>query len=197
MLHKLLIIVLATLALIVVAAPAPAQAAKTPCPVDDNGNCMGSCDEWGGSTPDCYLDDSFAEAELDVYYGYGSGTCFNAHASRGGTWWRMHYYRYHICVSGGQVTDPGSPAYDVSTSLPWPLSWSYGPSANFYSEYQSPTPDDYLTTVVSFSFQWCNALVGWPCSVHVYGYMYINVTGYGGVFCYSDKGYIPNCRGRI
>jgi hypothetical protein len=152
------------------------------------------CDPWGGDTPDCYLDDSFFEADQDTTYGYGGGACFDVRATRGGTWWAAHYDRHHVCVANGEVYDLGSPNIYPTASLPWPMSWTYGPDLNWSGPYESGLPTDYATTGLNFNFRWCS----WKlCGSRVYGFINIDVTGWGGVYCYSDRGWIPNCRGRV
>lgn len=180
------IVVTAALAALIGAAPAAAVAPPSPV--------VEACDP-SGYEPDCVMDDTTFDSDLDEWYGYGASVCFTLRASRAGTFWRVHYNRQHVCVSGGQVTDFGSAQVWAENNLFAPLSWVYG--LDFDTTY-GPTdpgiPTGYASSSMGYRVRFCSWV---KCGSSVYGFITLDVAGWGGVYCYSDRGPIYGCRGRI
>jgi hypothetical protein len=188
-----LALIVMSLALLTTATTATASP-QPGCAIDENGNCVDYCDYYSGYTPDCFIDTGYFESDVDVYYDFNAGSyCFNVKATRKGTWWAVHLNRIHVCTNE-TVTSLGSPQIYASSSLWPPVSYVYGPDLSYDGPYDSGVGSGFAGSTINFNFRWCS----WAkCGTRVYGSITIYVGGDGGLYCFSDKGYIPNCRGRV
>jgi hypothetical protein len=110
--HKALLVLAAALALLSATAASPAHAAKVPCPIDENGNCLPSSD--GYATED---------ASDYVYYADGSQTCKAVWARRNfNSYFGDVFYRYYQqvnwCFRNGTITSFARYRW-AETNWPW------------------------------------------------------------------------------